>query len=266
MSATLICTDSSAQLPAALVERLSAIVVPVSIAVGDDTFDEHELDVDEFYVWLAAGRRVTTSQPSPGRFAQAYASAAERGARRIVSIHVGGGLSGTVQSAGLAAREAPVPVQIVDTGTASFGVGICVLAAADVLAAGGSPDDVADAIGRLVPRIGNVFVAAPPARGKIQAASRPQVLSLVGATTETLGTAATPEQAARTMAAHVRAQAGSLRVAVGHADTAVASAADVLATAVEALPGVSEVLRYRVGPSLGAHTGGASFGAFWWPA
>ena len=61
MSATLICTDSSAQLPAALVERLSAIVVPMSIAVAGRTFDEPELDVDEFYVWLAAGLRVTTS-------------------------------------------------------------------------------------------------------------------------------------------------------------------------------------------------------------
>ena len=266
MTETLLCTDSSAQLPPALAERLNAIVVPMTIVVGDRTFDEPELDVDEFYRWLAAGRRVTTSQPSPARFAQAYAFAAERGAAAVVSIHVDSNLSGTVGAAELAAREAPVPVQVVDTGTASFGVGICVLAAADVLAAGGCAADAADAIARLVPRLGNVFVAEPPAQGRIHAGSRPQVLSLVGATAESLGAAATPEQAARTMIDHVGAQAGSLRVAVGHADASVASAAGELATAVEQLPGVKEVLRYRVGPSVGAHTGGSSFGAFWWPA
>ena len=263
---TLICTDSSAQLPAALVERLHAIVVPTSIAVGERTFDEQELDLDEFYGWLASGRRVTTSQPSPARFAEAYASAAERGAGSVVSIHVGANLSGTVGSAELAAREAPLPVEVVDTGTASFGVGICVLAAADALAAGGSAAEAADAVGRVVPRIGNVFVAEPPAKGRIQTGSRPQVLSLVGATAESLGSATSAEQAARAMVAHIGAQAGSLRVAVGHADVSVAAAADQLAAAVEALPGVNEVMRYRVGPSVGAHTGGSSFGAFWWPA
>lgn len=266
MSETLICTDSSAQLPTVLAERLDAIVVPMSIAVGDRTFDEPDLDVDEFYRLLAGGRRVTTSQPSPARFVRAYALAAERGAVSVVSIHVGGNLSGTVGAAELAALEAPLPVQVVDTGTASFGVAICVLAAADVLVAGGDPSDAADAIARLVPRIGNVFVAEPPAHGRIQAAGRPQVLSLVGGAAESLGAAATPEEATRTMIDRIGAQAGPLRVAVGHAAAPVAAAADELATAVQALPGVKEVLRYRVGPSVGAHTGGSSFGAFWWPA
>jgi len=262
MSTTAICTDSSAQLPPALAARCGAIVVPISIAIDDRAVDEPELDVDDFYVSLGSGRRVTTSQPSPARFAEAYAAAAERGASEVVSIHVGGALSGTVQSAELAAREAPLPVRVIDTGTASFGVAVCVLAAADVLADGGSAADVADAVGRLVPAIGNVFVAAPPAHGRIEAAARPQILSLVGPTAQSLGTVTSPAEAVPTMAGHIRAQGGSPRVAVGYAAASVGPAADAL---VAALAEVEDVLRYRVGPSVGAHTGGSSFGAFWWP-
>jgi len=264
MSAT-ICTDSSAQLPAEQAARLHLTVVPVTISVGDRTFDEPELDVDEFYAWLRSGLRVTTSQPSPGRFAQAYAEAAERGADGLLSIHVGSAFSGTTRSAELAAAEASVPVQVVDTGTASFGVGICVLAAADILAEGGSPRDAAEAIGRLAPTIGSVLIAAPVSRGRIPATARLQVLSLVGAAAEPLAPAATVEQATRTMAAHIRSHPGPLHVAVGYADASLAGPAEDLAATLEVCEIVSDVRRYRVGPSVGAHTGGNSFGAFWWP-
>jgi fatty acid-binding protein DegV len=265
MSATAICTDSNAQLPAALAARLNVTVVPLTIALGDRAFDEPELDVDEFYGLLRSGQKVTTSQPSPGRFAQAYVDAAERGAHELLSIHIGSAFSGTVRSAELAAEEAGVPVKVVDTGTASFGVGICVLTAADVLAEDGSASDAAEAIDLLVPKIGSVFMAAPPGGGRIPAADRLQVFSLAGAAAEPLAPAGTVEQAARTMAAQIRAQPAPLRVAVGHADASVAGAADQLAATLEASENVSDALRYRVGPSVGAHTGGNSFGAFWWP-
>ncbi len=62
-----LCTDSSA--------------VPMSIAVDDLVFDEPDLDVDEFYAAIARGGRAATSQPSPGRFAEAYAAARARGAK-----------------------------------------------------------------------------------------------------------------------------------------------------------------------------------------
>lgn len=265
MTATAICTDSSSQLPARLAARLGVEVVPVGIAVGDRLFDEPELDADEFYRWLAAGRRVTTSQPTPGGFARAYGRAAARGARDVLSVHVGSALSGTVGSAELAAREAPLPVTIVDTGTASFGVGICVLAAAEVLAAGGSAKAAADAIERLVPAIGNVFVAAPVTGGRIPAGDDLRVLSLVNGVVNTLELTVDAEQAAAAMAAHIASLPGPLRLAVGHGDASVADAADRLAAAAAGSSGVREVLRYRVGPSVGAHTGGRSFGAFWWP-
>lgn len=266
MTATAICTDSSSQLPAPLAARLGIEVVPIGVAVDDTLFDEPELDPEEFYRWVAAGRRITTSQPSPGRFADVYARAAARGAREVLSVHVGSALSGTVGSARLAANEAPLPVTVIDTGMASFGVGICVIAAAEMLAAGGSAAAAVDAIERLVPAIGNVFAAAPAESGRIEAGDGLRVLSLADGVMETLETVVDAEEAVAVMAGHVSSLPGPLRLAVGHADGSVAPAAGRLAAALAGSDAVREVLRYRVGPSVGAHTGGRSFGAFWWPA
>jgi fatty acid-binding protein DegV len=68
------------------------------------------------------------------------------------------------------------------------------------------------------------------------------------------------------MAAHIDLEPGPLRAAVGHASAATAAAADALADELECSGSIVDVLRYRVGPSVGAHTGSLSFGAFWWPA
>lgn len=219
-----------------------------------------------FYAALAAGCRVTTSQPSPGRFAETYAVAAASGAHEVLSIHTGSSFSGTVGSAELAAAEAPLRVTVVDSGTASVGVGVCVLAAEAALAAGGSAADAVDAISSLAPAIGSVFVATPSSTGRLPAHEGLHVLTLVDGKTEALTAVASEGEAAEAMARHIHSRPGAVRVAVGHADLSVAVAADELAAAVDESAGVRDVLRYRVGPSVGAHTGGRSFGAFWWPA
>ena len=260
-----LCTDSSAQLPAALVATLGLNVVPMSIVVDDLVVDEPDLDIDAFYAAIDVGGRAATSQPSPGRFAEAYAAAHARGDREVLSIHVGSQISGTVGSAEIAAREAPLPVTVVDTGTASFGVGICVLAAAEAIAAGAPALDAADTIERLVPSIGNVFVAPTASGGRIPASAGIPVLSFAAGRTETLAFAGSLERSAEIMAAHIDLEPGPLRAAVGHASAATAAAADTLAAALERSDAIVNVLRYRVGPSVGAHTGNLSFGAFWWP-
>ncbi len=167
-----LCTDSSAQLPASVVAAHELEVVPIGITVDGTPWDEGDLDVELFYARLSAGSRATTSQPSPGRFAETYAALAARGVREVLSIHVASNVSGTIGSAELAAREAPVPVTVVDTGTASFGVGVCVLAAAEAIAAGGSAAEAVAAVERLAPSIGNVFVAGAAPGGARSVARR----------------------------------------------------------------------------------------------
>ena len=256
-----LCTDSSAQLPPALAAALGVEVVPVGVALDGEPFDETELDIDLFYDRLREGARATTSQPSPGRLAEAYAHAAEQGAHEVLSLHVSAAVSGTVGAAELAAREATIPVTVVDTGTVSFGVAVCVIDAAAVLRAGGSVGDAVVAVERLTPTLRNAFVAGGAPGGRVPAAEGLAVLSFAGSSVETLGTAESLEHAAAVIESHVLSHQGPIAAAVGHAHRATAAAADALATALE--PQVAELIRYRVGPSVGAHTGALSFGAFW---
>ena len=271
-----LCTDSNAQLPPELVERYGVEVVPLTVTVdGVDHLEGVDLDADAFYAGFAAGRpQVATSQPSPGRFAEAYRRLADRGAEEVLSVHVGSAVSGTLNAARIGARGAPVPVRLVDTGTASFGVGCCVWEAAEALRAGATADEAARVAEELAATIGNVFVVGAVdlarAGGRLAAdvgeeAGVP-VLSLVGGEIRAVGRAADADEAAAVMAGHVLAGGRDLRVAVGVADAAAGPVADALAERLLDRPEVRELVRYRVGPSVGAHTGPGTAGAFFHPA
>jgi len=272
-----LCTDSNAQLPAALVERYGVEVVPLTVTVdGVDHAEGVDLDADGFYAFWASGTApvVTTSQPSPGRFAEAYRRLAARGATEIVGIHIGAALSGTLNSARLAAADAPVPVHLVDTGTASFGIGCCVWEAAEALRRGAGPAEVAEVARTLAPSIGNVFVVRAlelVRRGGRLAADVAEnngvpVLTLVGGEVRVLATAADLAEAVGVMAGHARAWGTGLRVAIGIADAAGAPLSEALRAALAGAREVDEIVDYRVGPSVGAHTGPGTAGAFFFPA
>ncbi|WP_262380065.1 DegV family protein [Nonomuraea sp. PA05] len=104
---------------------------------SDLAFDE-----DSFTGDLASA---TTSRPAPARFAACYSALAAGGATAIVSIHVSGELSGTIESALTAARDAPVPVEVIDSRSIAMGLGYPVLAAARAAATGASLDEVVTA-------------------------------------------------------------------------------------------------------------------------
>jgi hypothetical protein len=149
MSQVAICTDSSALFPVGALDRLGITVVPIAITLDGEPFDAREDAIDDFYARLSEGARATTSQPSPGEFLEAYARIEADGATEVLSIHLDARVSGTLASAVLAAREAPLPVSVVDTRTVSFGVGVCVRAAAEAIASGASVRDAAAIVGRL---------------------------------------------------------------------------------------------------------------------
>jgi fatty acid-binding protein DegV len=266
MTTVAICTDSSALFPPGVVDTLGVTVVPIAITLGGASFDDAELAIDDFYVRLADGAPATTSQPSPGRLLEAYEAAARSGAEEVLSIHLDGRVSGTIQSAELAARDAPIPVTVVDTTTVSFGVGVCVRAAAAALADVASASEAAAVAGAVGATLGNVFVASGGgARGRLPDAAGWAVLEFADGTAVASAVCVDPEQAIEEMVARVAAAEGRLQVAVGHAAASTESAADVLAGSLAALPRVAVVERYRVGAAVGVHTGPLSFGAFWWP-
>jgi DegV family protein with EDD domain len=140
-----IVTDSTACLPSYQVERLGITVVPVQVTIDDKTFDEG-IGISSVSVMsaLTRGQAVSTNRPAPEKFAQVYETLAARGATEIVSIHLSSELSGTYSSAVLAAREARVPVRVVDSRTIGLGLGFAVLAAADESAHAPSASHIAD--------------------------------------------------------------------------------------------------------------------------
>ncbi len=283
-----ICTDSSAQLPRELIERYDVAVVPITVTVDDhDYLEGVDLDADAFYAIFTAGHRPTiaTSQPSPGQFAVAYDELLDQGCTEILSIHVGATMSGTLNSARLAAHGLQVPVRLVDSGTASFGVGCCVWAAAEAVLAGATLDEAAAVAEHLSPTIGNVFIVGAldlmrrGGRGGAAANETEDegvpVLTLRNGTLEVVERVATLVDAVNSMAAYTLRWVGEgddrpagtvpLNVAIGTADAAAAPLSAALEDAVEAAGNVNEVVRYRVGPSVGAHTGPGTAGCFMFP-
>ena len=147
MSRIAVVTDSTASLPPKVVAERDLVVVPLQVVIGADVFEE---GVDGATPEMVAEalrefRPVSTSRPSPSVMLEVYEQAARSGATEVVSIHLSGDMSGTFESAQLAAREASIPVRAVDTRQVGIGTGYAVLAAADVIHAGGSAAEAAKA-------------------------------------------------------------------------------------------------------------------------
>lgn len=235
------------------------------MALDGEPFDERVASLGGFYERLRGGALATTSLPSPGNFADAYERAAARGAEGIVSIHLDARTSGTVAAAELAARDAPLPVRVVDTRTASFGVALCVRAAADAVAAGGSLDEASEAATQLGSTLDNVFVARFGPGGRVPTTAAWTLLAFRDGATAAVGECASVDAAVEAMAGEMLRAGRAVSVAVGHAAGELEPAADALAEALAREDLVTSVERYRIGAAVGAHTGPDSFGGFWWP-
>jgi fatty acid-binding protein DegV len=261
-----ICTDSSALFPVGAVDRLGITVVPIAITLDGEPFDAREDAIDDFYARLSDGARATTSQPSPGEFLEAYARVEAGGVKDVLSIHLDARISGTLTSDELAAREAPIRVTVVDSRSVSFGVGVCVRAAAEAIASGASVREAAATVGPQSATLRNAFVAGAGPAGRVPETPALAVLEFTDGKAEPHRACNTVGEAIEAMAKRVFAENRPLRVAVGHAAAATEPAADALALSLASHSHVVEVERYRVGPAVGAHTGPFSFGAFWWPS
>jgi DegV family protein with EDD domain len=141
-------TDSTSMLPREVAERRGIRVVPLQVVIGARSYDEGA-DPDVTPETIAAALRewtpVSTSRPTPAVFLEAYEQACAEGADEILSVHLSGEMSGTFESAQLAARDASLPVRAVDTRQLGMATGYAVLTAADVLDRGGSAEEAAGA-------------------------------------------------------------------------------------------------------------------------
>ncbi|MEP6697998.1 MAG: DegV family protein [Pseudonocardiales bacterium] len=154
-----VVTDSTAYLSPEDIDTSGVRVVPLQVLLGSRTGAEGTdfLPTDVATALLDRRLRVTTSRPTPADFARAYADAFAGGATGVLSVHLSGELSGTWQSAALAAKEATGQVRVLDSRSTAMGLGFAVLAAAECAAAGGSLDEVYEAAQDCVRRTSMLF-------------------------------------------------------------------------------------------------------------
>ena len=119
-----IVTDSAADLSPQDIESLGIEVASLFIHMPEGEIKSSDLTPDEFYNRLTAmfPKIPSTAQPSPGVLTEIYRKLVAGGETNILSVHISLGLSGTVQSAILAAKQVPeATVTPVDTMTLSGG-------------------------------------------------------------------------------------------------------------------------------------------------
>lgn len=277
-----VVTDSTCDLgPRALAER-GVTMVPLKVHFGDETLrDWTDITPTEFYPRLrSAAQLPTTSQPTPGEFADVYHRLATEGAEGIVSIHLSAKLSGTVESAIMAASTAPVPVRVVDTAFVSGAMGFAIDDACAARDADGYLDAVEKAALAAAAKTELFFVldtldylvkGGRAGRAQGLAASllsiKP-VLQVTGGVIVPFKKPKGTNKAIREMAQHVAERSkklGALRVVVINA--VAENLADELANAIRSAgTNIAEMSCAEIGATIGTHVGPRTVAVAYMPA
>ncbi|MFD5630422.1 DegV family protein [Streptomyces sp. NPDC127072] len=270
-----IVTDSTAYLPTRTMGDHGITAVPLTVVLGDRAFEEGtEISARSLAEALQKRRSVTTSRPSPEVFAATYRKVAESGATGIVSLHLSSEFSGTYDAAVLAAKEAPVPVRVVDTGMVAMALGFCALAAAESAEAGGTIDEAVTAAEKRAAgtsayfyvdtldylRRGGRIGAAQALLGSALAVK--PLLQLDGGRIELLEKVRTASKAIARLEEIVADRAGGAQVDIAVHHLAAPDRALVLSDRLRArVPGLADLHVSEVGAVIGAHTGPGLLGA-----
>ena len=150
MAAVAIVTDSTSDLEPDLAARLGITVVPLFVNFGDSRYrDGVDMGRDEFYRRLASDAVLpTTTQPTAKMFEDAFAPLVAAG-RPIVGVFISQKLSGTINAARAAADQfVGHRIELVDSLTATAGLGLQAIGAAEMAAEGASVEQVIGALAR----------------------------------------------------------------------------------------------------------------------
>ena len=155
---TAIVVDSTADFPEGPQRFPNWRVVPLYVRFGDESYRDYvELEPEVFYARLrSAAETPSTSQPTPGDFLAAYEELT--GYERILSLHIAGKLSGTIESARSAARLLDSDrVRTIDSESASAAIAMLGLAIQRRLEHGTSDDEVDELVARYRREAGLLF-------------------------------------------------------------------------------------------------------------
>ncbi len=269
-----IIVDSNCMLPPELAAKHGIRVIPLPVMIDNDAYLEGvDLDTDDFYRRLAAGATVTTSQPSPGEIVAHYRQAVDDGAEAIVSVHVAKHLSGTINSARIAAQGIDIPVELIDTGTASFPIGLSALATAEAAENGSTLEQCVAAAMATIAEPRNVFVLSELDFVRVEGRFRVDspdgdvkgipVVAMHGEDLTVVGDARDIAHASDLMVDVVARQTAPCRVGIGVGGREAFDFYGTLRSRLERLDNVAEIIDYRCGPSVGAYSGPGVAGMAW---
>lgn len=160
MARIAILTDSTAYFDDAYIKKHKIHVIPLNLHWDGDTYkDNVDITADEFYSRLRTSSTIpSTSQPSAGEFEEVFNGLA-KDYDAVIAVLISSGISGTVNSAVLAQKEAKgIKVEIVDTKTAAAGLALVVKAVTAVIENGKSIKDAKDLAHKVVDSMGTYFV------------------------------------------------------------------------------------------------------------
>jgi DegV family protein with EDD domain len=269
-----VVTDSSACLPAELIARHGITMVPLQVVIGAQSLDEGvQVSAENLSEALKDWAPVSTSRPSPARFAQAYHAAADAGASAVVSVHLSAQASGTHESALLAAKDSPIEVRAVDSRQIGMGLGFAVIDAAVAAAEGADLDAVVAAAEKRAAAAATYFyvdtVEYLRRGGRVNAAQAllssalavKPLLHLVDGRIVPLEKVRTASRALTRLEEVVVGRAGSAEVdiAVHHLGSP-DRAATLAGRLRERLPGLGDLYVTELGAAIGAHVGPRAVG------
>lgn len=152
-----VVTDTTADLPPAILSELGIIAVPLYVRFGEQVYkDGIGITQDEFYARLPVDPvHPNTSQPSPQDFLDVYEKLAAEGNDEIISIHISKKLSGTWDSAMQAKQmlEGKASVEVVDSVSVTMGLGLLALMAGRMAKEGRSLVEIKAEVEKAVPQI-----------------------------------------------------------------------------------------------------------------
>lgn len=273
MAIVAVVTDSTAYLPPGSADDV--VVVPLRVAIGSRTgLDGVDVTVDDVSRALLAKELVTTSRPTPTEFAEAYERALAAGAENVVSMHISAALSGTWESAVLAAQDFGYgTVRVLDSRSTGAALGFAVAAAAKVAREGGTAAQVQDAAVSTIDRTRTHFyvdtleylrrggrVGAAAALLATSLSVKPLLHMLDGQIMPMEKVRTSAKALARLVALTVAAAGGApADVAVQHV-SAPERAEAVAAQLRESLPGLGELYVADAGAVISAHLGPGGLG------
>ena len=267
-----IITDSTCDIPEAMIERFGIIVVSHVIIWGEEQFrDRVDLKPQEFYQRLREDdRRPTTAQAGVGDFIEAIEQAQSQGATEALILTVSSAMSGAYNMAKTAAEGAEIPVLVVDSKGPSMSLGWQVLAAARARDEGADMSEILARVNRVREKM--VQVVAMETLEYLQTGGRiGEAAKWVGSVLKVKPVVAinhekgvvTPAGLARTHSAAVETlftkfrnalgEAGPAHIAVLHGNAA--EEAQSLAERVRETFDPEEILINITGPVLGINTG-----------